>query len=129
MLHAAQCLLESRAIEWLKEVIECANLECPNCVIVKGCDEYDDRKRSIARRLESLKAVEIRHLHIEEEHVELVLPQSSRCLRTVAAFDDDLVSRPAVEKRSYSLARERLVIGNANAHRIHATLVRAVSVR
>ncbi len=117
-LGAVQRLVEPHVIDGLEQIIERAELERGNRVIVEGGDEDDGWHLIGADFRDHVEAVQLRHLHIQENQIGLVLAYRRDRLQSVLAFAHHFDVRNVGEKREQSLACERFIIDYQHTERL-----------
>ena len=70
---ALQRLAEPFAVERLQQVVERADLERPQRVLIVGGDEDDERHALGPDRLDDFEPVHLRHLDVEEHQIRRVI--------------------------------------------------------
>ena len=96
------------------------DLERLDRVLVVGGDEDDQRHPVPAHLLDHLEAVGAGHLNVEEHQVRGEAADGVDGLAAVAALADDLDVGLGREEAGHALARQRLVIDDQRAERLHA---------
>jgi len=129
LLDAGQRLLKPVTIKRLEEIIERADVEGTQGVVVESRHEDDHGERRRIGRLENLEAIESGHLNVQKKQIDVVTSESLGRLGAILAVRDDRVSFAAVEHCPQALARKRLVVGDGDPDHFHATLVAAGSSR
>ena len=87
---ALQRLAEALAIERLEDVVERADLEGLERVLIVGGHEDDEWHPLAADGLDHVEAVHLRHLHVEEDQIGRVVLNRGDGLFAVAALADHL---------------------------------------
>ena len=110
LARALQGFLEARLLKWLQKVVQCVDFKRVNGVFIVGGGE-NDRGHLLGRQgLQHLKAVEARHLDIEEHQVRTMLLNGLERLSPISALGDDLHIGLFIEKQPYSFTPEWLVV-------------------
>ena len=86
LARALQRLGEALAVERLEQVVERADLERLERVLIVRGDEDDERHPLAADRLDDLEAVHLRHLDVEEHEVRRVIVDRGDGFLAVAAL-------------------------------------------
>src|SRR5689334_16469040 len=99
-------------IKRLEQVIEGADLKRLERVLVISGHKDNHRQRLSGEMLQRLKAVHLRHLHIEENQIGRQRANARYCLRAITAFFDEFDVRVAFEQDAEVTPRQRLIINN-----------------
>ena len=108
--------MEALAVERLQQVVERVDVERAQRVVIEGGDEDDERHARRADRLDDVEAGGAGHLHVEEHQVRLQPADGIDRLGAGRALGDDFEPVFRREQRAQPLARERLVVGDEDAH-------------
>jgi len=120
------CMMVARALEGalealrrhrLEQVVERVHLERADRVLVEGRDEDDRRHPRRPARVDHREPVHPRHLHVEEEQVDVLALEHRERLRPVAALRHELGVRLRADEALEAAPRERLVVGDRDADR------------
>ena len=96
--------------ERLQQVVDGVHLEGAQRVLIVGGDE--DHGDVAADQLEHLEAVELRHLHVEQQQIGLQLGHRLDRLEAVGALGDDLDAGIAARYSRSTAARQLFVVDN-----------------
>ncbi len=91
------------------------HLEGPQRVLVVGGDEDHHRQGGRVQLLQHLEAVQLRHLHVEEDQIGGVPADRLDRLPAVGALAADLDVLEAVEQRAHAFSSQRLVVHDQDA--------------
>jgi hypothetical protein len=105
-----QCLGQALGAERFQQVVDRMDLERFDRVLVIGGDE-DDRDLA-PEQLQHVKAVQLRHLNVEEDQIRLLLRDRFHRLETVAALCDDVDVRVRCEQLAQQHPRQRFIVNN-----------------
>jgi hypothetical protein len=116
-LHAGaiQGPFEAPTIKRFEQVIQSADLECPNGVLIVGRHEDDGRHLLGSDRIDDAEAVHSGHLDVQEDEIGMGLLDCFDGFETAGALTDNLGVGMAGEQIAHPLARRRLVIDDQNA--------------
>ena len=123
---ARQCFLEPRLVERLEQEVEGVNFECFQCMVVVRRHEHDRRGfASVPQRsfgiaalqgLDDVEAVDIGHLHVEEDQVGILIVDGAQRFGAVRTLGNDLDVVVLSEERPHALARELFVVDDRDAN-------------
>ena len=117
--RALQRVGEPLAVERFEQVVERADLECAQRVLIVGGDEDDQRHALAADRFDHFEAVHLRHLNIEEDEIRLVIDDGGHGFFSVAALRDDLDIAFTGQQRGKSLPREWFIVHDQRPDFLH----------
>ena len=117
--RALQRFGEALAVERLEQVVERADLERAQRVLIVGGHEDHERHALAADGFDHLEAVHLRHLHVEEHEIRLVIDDRRDGFFAVAALADDLDVRLARQQPGQPLPRERLIVHDQRPDFLH----------
>ena len=101
--RALQRLLETVLAERLQQIIHRVRVERPHRVLIVG--RHENHRDRWVDQFQHLEAIQLRHLHVQEHQVRLVLRDRLHRLESVGAFGDRLPRRPPGSRYSRSRCR------------------------
>src|SRR5215469_760563 len=101
--------------ERLQQIIHGVDFEGPQRMLVVSGYKYHGHGVGVAEQFQHFKAVELRHLHVEEEQVGLQLRHHLHSVKAVATFADDLHLGMRLQHLAQNLPRQVLVLDNEGA--------------
>ena len=104
-------------VERLEHVVDGADLEGAERVVVERRHEDGGRNAGGAERVNHAEAVDSRHLDVEQQQIDRHPLEHFERLFAVAAFGDDLDARPPLQQDADRLARVLLVVDDRDTSR------------
>jgi hypothetical protein len=86
------------------------DLKCPHRKRIIGRDENDRREVFCPEGIQDLESVHLRHLHVQEDGVDVSARQNLKGVEAVRAFSDHSDVRFIFQQLADPLARKRLVV-------------------
>src|SRR5687768_13361159 len=111
--RAIERFREALAAERLQEIVDRVHVESANGEAVEGRDENDGNVP--ADQFEDVEAVQLRHLHVEQQQIGLTLHHRLHGLEAVGAFRDDLDVGVRRQQLAKNGARELFVVNDDDA--------------
>ena len=122
---AIERLLEPLAAERLEQVVERVHVERAEGELVVGRHEHDRRHPLGSHGGDDAEAVELGHLHVEEDEVGPVPLDRAHRFGAAGTGGDHLHVGLLAEQRRQPLARHRLIVRDDRAYLVHAEISRA----
>src|SRR6185295_19212010 len=119
-LRAFERPVKTLVIEGLKQVVERIHLKGSHRVLIVSGHEDDGGNAVSRKRFQNTKAVDARHLDVQEHKIRHIAGDGSNSLLAVGALADDFNLGVAREHDTKPLARERLIVNNEYANRLRA---------
>src|SRR6185295_2668812 len=119
-LGAFERPVKTLLIEGLEQVVERIHLKRSHGVLIVSGHEDDGGNAVSRKRFQDAKAVDPRHLDIEENKIRHIAGDGLDSLLAVGALADDFNLGIAREHVSNPLARKRLIVNNECTNRLRA---------
>src|SRR5690606_16692936 len=108
--HSVERVGELVLVDRLHQVVDRVGLERPDCVLLVGRDEHEQRRLDLHHALDHRKPVEAGHLDVEEHEVGLLGLDRADGLAAVGARADDLDVGIGLEPQLQALDGKFLVV-------------------
>lgn len=109
-LRPREGLVEPRTRDRLEQIVDRADLECSDGVLIVSSDEHYRRHRFDADFIDNTEAIHLWHLDIEEDYVRAIIANSVDGFSAILRLMDFRYVRITGEQESQSLPREALVV-------------------